>query len=80
MSCAVYVSIFVCDTHHGNSIGLCTMMKQNVNDVCVSLLSCLVKWCVPILQKTHTATHTQVCKQNVIVDKNYMCKQEIPRE
>ena len=36
-------------THHSDSIGLGTILQQNIDDVCVSLLGCLVKGSVSIL-------------------------------
>ena len=43
-------------THHSDGIGLGTILQQYVDDVCVSLLGCLVKGSVSILRGKEDGT------------------------
>lgn len=54
MCLSMYLCVFVLlclFTYHSDGVGLGTVLQQYIDDVCVSLLGCLVKGSVSILKR-----------------------------
>ncbi len=44
------ISVSLSVSHHSDCIRLGSMLQQDIDNMCISLLSSLVKWCVAILK------------------------------